>query len=570
MEKRWRMHTPDEETVRSLARSQDIHPAVAAALVNRGVCDAEAADRFILPRLTHLADPFSIKDMDIAAKRLVRAIQNKETVLVFGDYDADGCTACALMVDFLQEAGARVFWYVPHRTSEGYGMRPEHVERVMAPLGAHLVVTVDCGTSDCDAVRAAGQAGIDVIVTDHHEPPGTLPPALAVVNPKREDCAAGLEHLAGVGVAFFLCVCLRALLREAGHWENRPEPNLKRLCGLVALGTIGDIAPLVADNRILVKAGLEVLATSPPPGIAALMEVARIQPHQITARDLGYSLAPRINAAGRMEHADRSVELLLARAPSAAKPLALLLDEQNRRRQEEEKAHFDSIMARAAKNPSLVEGHAIVLSDPGWNQGVVGIVASRLARHFNRPVVLICEGAGMAKGSGRSVPGLDMHAAFTSCAALLSAYGGHAMAAGLSLALDNIPIFARRFKEAVASAAPDLCHAPQVWIDWPHPIPLKDLGPAFAQEVETLGPFGEKNREPVFYATDILVPRDSWRAMGHAHRRMRCVQGQGDVEAVWFNAVQGAPPGGFPRLAFRVERGRHNGGRCVQLVVESL
>ncbi|MFP4476741.1 MAG: single-stranded-DNA-specific exonuclease RecJ [Desulfatibacillaceae bacterium] len=571
MKKRWNIHEPDPDLVARLVRTLDVHEAVAAALVNRGITGLEQAEAFLYPTLSGLRRPESLRDADKAANRLAAAIKKQEPILVFGDYDADGVTATALVTEFLRQAGAEVSWHVPHRTKEGYGLKENHVRDVALPRKIRLIVTVDCGVSDHQAVRAASDAGIDVVVTDHHEPPESLPPALAVVNPKRPDCDSGLAHLAGVGVAFFLCIRLRAVLRETGHWETRAEPNMKRLCDLVALGTIADIVPVLEDNRVLIKTGLEVMAANPRPGIAELMKVARISPSAFSERDVAFSLAPRINAAGRMDHAAKSVELLLAADYGEAARLAAELDDLNRRRQEEERAHFDMAMDLVTGDASLQDRRTIVLGGRNWNQGVLGIVASRLARMLFRPVVMLCVGDDEARGSGRSIPGLDLHGAFNECGACLSAFGGHAMAAGLTLPPDSIGSFARMFEEAVRRHTTEEHFVPQLWIDYPHPIPLGDIGEPFLQQLSALAPFGEKNREPVFFSTPIRVRPESWRHMGQHHRRMKCTQQggvAGDIEAVWFNADPGAAPDSIDRLAYRVTWNTYNGNRSIQLVVE--
>ncbi len=564
MKKRWNILSPDPEAVMSVAGSLQCHPAVAAALVNRGVSDPRAAERFVRPRLSHLADPFSMKDMDRAVHRILAAVARRERIIVFGDYDADGVTATALMLDFLESLGARAEWYIPHRTLEGYGFKERHV-----PLfsGAGLVITVDTGIGGASAVAAARKAGIDVVVTDHHLPEGPLPEAAAVVNPKRDDCPSGLGHLAGVGVAFFLCVALRAEARRRGFFAGGTEPDLKDLCDLVALGTVSDMVPLVRENRVLTAAGLKILREGRRPGLLALLQAAGIAPHELSERGIAFALAPRINAAGRMAHAKLALALVRARDTVEAANLAQALDRLNRERQDMEREITAEALAAAEKKMAESAPPALVLGAPKWHPGVVGIVAARLARQFYRPVILLNLENGGGAGSARSIEGVDLCRCLADCASLLTTFGGHVMAAGLSLKRELLPEFERAFLSAVAKNAAAGAFTETIPID--ASLRIEDAGPLVADQVASLAPFGNGNPEPVFMAEN-LAARSS-HLVAEKHVRMTWNSPAGARNAIWFNAGRTVNAGStIARACFKVQWNTFRDSRDVQLVVEDL
>ncbi|MCU0563009.1 MAG: single-stranded-DNA-specific exonuclease RecJ [Desulfobacterales bacterium] len=570
MEKRWQMLTPDPALVRLLADALGCHPVTATLLANRGLQTPDQAQSFLSPALSRLRPPNDLAGLETAVKRIARALTAREPILVFGDYDVDGATATAVLVEVLSACGAQVSYYIPHRLNEGYGLQPRHVGEVMVPRGARLVITADCGIGSHDAVRAAAQAGIDVIVTDHHTVSGDLPPACAVVNPKRPDCPAGLGHLAGVGVAFCLALALRKHLREMGFWNHRPEPNLKSACDLVALGTIADMVPLVEENRILTRTGLELIRRGRRPGLSALLDAAGIPDRPAEAEDVAFRLGPRLNAAGRIGHAGTAVELLTAASDDEARRIAQTLNALNAHRQEIERGILADIQDTLARRPELLSGRTLVMAHPGWHQGVIGIVASKVMELHYRPVVLISLRDGAGRGSARSIPGIDLYACLHACREHLEDLGGHLQAAGLQIAEERLPAFRRAFEDAVAARSTNRDFQPRLQID--AALELGDITPELIDQIEGLMPYGSGNPEPLFVAHDLIVTSSSWVAQHHRRMVLRPSDGPADrsVRAIHFNAD---PRSGamtrFERLAFKLRWNRWNGGHSPQLVVEA-
>jgi single-stranded-DNA-specific exonuclease len=430
---------------------------------------------------------------------------------------------------------------------------------------------VDCGSSSHSAALAAGKAGVDVIITDHHSIGANLPPALAVINPKRSDGPSGFENLAGVGVAFSLLICLRRHLREANFWHSRPVPNLKHYCDLVALGTVADMVPLVGDNRILARTGIEMMGSAPRPGIQSLMEMAGMRGRVLDAEDIAFRLAPRLNAAGRIKHADRAVELLTATDLRTARRLAEPLERLNTQRQILEKIILQQIEQRLAASPALLEKKSIVLSDSGWHLGVLGIVASRLMQRYCRPVVLITTQSGTGKGSARSIPGTDLYRLLKTVSDFLTSFGGHALAAGLEIDPANIDHFGQAFETAVRQATGDSAFTPVQDIDWQ--LGLDAISDPLIDELEQLKPFGAGNPEPIFLAAGLRVV--GCRTVGKNHRKMTLQAassgGARPIEAIWFNVDPSVPTfDHIQRLAFRLRWNRWNGRKTPQLVVEDV
>jgi single-stranded-DNA-specific exonuclease len=545
------------------------HPITAAVLINRNLTSVKAASNFLTPSLHRVRSPFALKDMDVAIKRIYRAIMENEKILIFGDYDVDGVTATAVLLDFLQTIGADVSYYIPHRIKEGYSLRPQHIVNHVLPHQIRLVITTDCGSGSHEAIVAAGNAGIDVIVTDHHKVPEELPPAAAVLNPKRPDCPSGMEALAGVGVAFALIIALRKYLRDQNFWKDRPEPNLKNFCDLVALGTIGDIVPLVEENRIFSKAGLDIINSETRPGIKALREVAGIARQPTHTEDVSFRLVPRLNAAGRMDHASLALQLLTTDNFATARQLAQSLDGFNNQRRELERSILDGILQDCQQHPDHLNNKTLVKWHPGWHQGVLGIVASRIVETYYRPVVLITVTEELGKGSARSIPGLDLYKALQACRHCLEDFGGHAMAAGLTIKTENLIEFQRSFENAVKRMAQSDDRTPRLNVD--SEIHFNDISEKLIDEIETLSPFGTENPEPVFMAQNIKVI--SSKIVGKNHRRMMLaqdVQPSGKpVPAIRFNAEDNLLKNmTFSRIAFRLRWNRWNNNKTIQLIIE--
>ena len=567
MEMVWDIQQPDPARVAHLRRHLGLNALAATLLVNRGIDAVETARRFLNPTLATIKAPPELKDIEAAAERIARALAAEERILVFGDYDVDGVTGTAILLDFIGQAGGRVAHYIPHRRREGYGLQANHIVDVAVPCHFKLVITVDCGISSHAAVEAARRQDIDVIITDHHMPAeGPLPPALAVVNPKRTDCPACLEHLAGVGMAFYLLIQLRAHLREIGFWQTRPEPNLKTLCDLVALGTVADMVPLVNENRTFTQAGLQLMAGSRRPGLVALMEISRVEPRYIEADDISFRLAPRINAAGRMAHADLAVELLTTTDHDKAQQLARHLDELNRARQATEQEIVDQIVDMLDRDPRLQAHPAILIRGTDWHEGVLGIAAARLMRRYAKPVILVTGQADRARGSGRSLPGIDIFALLQECADLLQAYGGHAMAVGLTIDTAQWETFCRRFWQLLETHPQAQATSPRLAIDME--ISLETVNHDLFNTLAGLKPFGETVPEPVFMACDVEIV--SQQIVGGRHRRLRLrsvnANDRRPMAAIQFNvAHEGRLPTRPRRIAFHVRRDTWNDANGHQL-----
>ncbi|RJQ78572.1 MAG: single-stranded-DNA-specific exonuclease RecJ, partial [Desulfobacteraceae bacterium] len=424
MQLQWKILQPDRNLVREIQQGLQCHPLTAAILANRNIASSHQAVHFMQPGLENLPAPTALKGIQKAAERIVRALRLQEKIMVFGDYDADGITATAVMFNFLKAAGADVFYHLPHRVEEGYGLLPMHIMQLGVPQRVGLIITVDCGSSSFDAVAAAKRFGIDVIVTDHHNiNGGGLPEAHAVINPKMADQPTEFSDLAGVGVAFYLVIALRAALRAQGWWQDRPEPNLKSYCDLVAIGTIADMVSLKGVNRILARAGLDQINTDPRPGVKALLNACGVRHTPINAEDISFRLGPRINAAGRVAHPRIAFDLLNAPCLEAARPLAEDLNVLNSRRQETENEIFQQIIGSLEKRRDWSTRNSLLLAGCDWHEGVLGIVAAKLAARYHRPVMVVSAREGMAKGSARSVPQVDLYAALAQCAHLLEKYG---------------------------------------------------------------------------------------------------------------------------------------------------
>lgn len=569
MERQWHIMTPDPRAAGDLARALGCHPVIGAVLLNRGISSPEEAAFFLEPSLSRLRPPTGLKDIDRAARRIAHAVLRREPIMLFGDYDVDGATGTALLLEFLGGLGARVGYTIPHRLTEGYGLKPEHIPPTSGPGAARLVITVDCGTGSHAAVAAAQAAGIDVVITDHHRVAGELPPAAATVNPNRPDCTAGLGALAGVGVAFYLAVAVRRRLRETGFFDGRPEPNLKSLCDLVALGTVADMVPLTGENRILTRAGLERINAAGRPGLLALAEASGVAQRRIAAEDIAFRLGPRLNAAGRVGHAALAVELLTAREIAPARAAAQTLNALNDSRRALERAVVAAVAQAVAERPRLLAGRTLVLAQEGWHAGVLGVAASRAVEQHGRPVVLIGLADGLGRGSARSVPGVDIHACLADCREHLLDLGGHAQAAGLQIEAARVPAFREAFEAAVRRRYGERPEAPRLLID--APLALEEIGPELADQLEALAPFGVGNPEPVFMAQGVSATAAA--PAGAGHRRMVLGaggrRGRAGLKAIQFNRPhRPEDPLAFERIAFRLRWNRWNGARELELVIE--
>lgn len=528
---------PAAEAAARLAAALGVRAATGRALWARGHRDLEAAARFLEPRLDALPDPFGLKGIEAAVERLARALEGREAICIYGDYDVDGVTSTALLVSVLRKLAAcapgprppaPIDFYVPHRLTEGYGLNLAALARI-AERGARLLVSADCGVTAVAEIDGAARLGLDVVVIDHHtaaQSAADLPRAVAILNPHQPGCSFPGRELAAVGVAFHLLLALRKRLREAGWFgAGRSEPNLREQLDLVALGTVADVVPLTGPNRVLVHFGLRELSRGARPGLVALKAVAQLQ-GEVSAGDVGFKLGPRINAAGRLDDASVGVRLLLTSDPAEALRLAEQLDRANRERQDLQQRIAVEALEQAARLGPPEERRMLVVSSSGWHAGVVGIVASRLVERFHRPALVLAEEGGEAKGSGRSVEGFHLYDALARCASHLTRFGGHRHAAGVTLASSSIPALAEALEEQARAQLDPALLSPRLRVD-AHLSPEEiDLG--LAHELLRLAPFGAGNPEPVFACPELLAhevrilePRRGKAAGSASHLKVR-------------------------------------------------
>jgi single-stranded-DNA-specific exonuclease len=567
----WHICSQDANQVSELAETLQCQQATAAVLINRGLSKPERAHAFLNPAFDQMRSPFLMKDMDKAVSRIMRAIHQKEKIFVFGDYDVDGMTATALLLDFFSHLDLDVSYHVPNRLTEGYGLTPEAIETFAKPLETDLIITVDCGISNHEAVKHANRFGMDVIITDHHEVPSSLPKALAILNPKQSDCPSELANLAGVGVAFSLVLALRKALRDEDFWKRGMEPNLKQACDLVALGTTADMVPLLDENRIYVKAGLDVLSNSPRPGLKALLRISGATDRPVDTWDLAFRLAPRLNAAGRLGHNTTACDLLTTAKRDFATALSEALDQQNTKRKAIENEILEDIMNKLQGQPDLV-GSSLVLESRTWHEGVIGIVAARLVAQFARPVVLIAvKEDGMGKGSARAPEGFHVFRALEACSQYLEQFGGHEGAAGLSIKPEKIVGFREAFDAFIHNHANPEDFASKLRID--ARLSHQNVCPALVDEIERLAPFGSGNPEPLFALSDLEVV--SAQPVGQSHMRMRLIPTNGKtsrpLNAIYFNADSGPPvPKHIRHMACHLRWNRWQQTKRLQLVIKDI
>jgi len=568
---RWRTARPVPELAREIADGAGVSPVTAQVLVNRGVASVEEAERFLRPKLVHLEDPLGMAGMAEAASRIHEAVKRNERVLIFGDYDADGVTASALLHGLLGRFGADREVYLPSRMVEGYGLTPEAVEEIIR-RGPGLVVTVDCGIRSPDEITRLREAGIDTIVTDHHPPGDEIPEARAVVNPRRADCTYPFKDLAGVGVAFKLAWEVARRFSSAERVSPESRKFLMDAMGLVALGTVADVVSLVGENRTLVAHGMVVLSATERPGIAELLNVARLRGERLSARDLAFGLGPRLNAAGRMGSAGKALELLLEKDPSRARALAQDLDRANRERRKIQ----SSVLEEAEGHPevALTDRAAIVLDSESWHQGVLGIVASKVAEKTGKPSALVSFDGDHGRGSARSARGVDVASALEACGEHLLGWGGHAKAAGVRVRRDALERFRHEFDRAVREQIARGLPEPALEIDGE--LASSDIDLALAEEIDSLEPFGEGNPRPVFAVRGVELSGDV-KPIGPGGRHLVFKLGSGNrrFRAVAFNF--GERRGDLARLAwkrvdvaFEFARSKYSGPAGFELHVRDL
>ncbi|HXR49216.1 MAG TPA: single-stranded-DNA-specific exonuclease RecJ [Candidatus Limnocylindrales bacterium] len=593
MKCRWSLAPPQPLLAGQLAAQLKIAPLLAQCLLNRGFSEPPAIEKFLQPRLKDLADPFLLPDMAVAVERLLRAREQKEPLVIFGDYDVDGVTSTALLLEVLRALGWKADFYLPNRMDEGYGLSADGVENCLKKFPVTLLLAVDCGSTAVDTIHSLRARGVDVIVLDHHQVSSPAPEAVALVNPQlqcREPRVASREQEAGchstldprpstelcsVGLAFKLAHALVKRGREK-HLPGAAEFDLRPLLDLVALGTIADLVPLTGENRILVSAGLQRLNTTQRPGLVALKSAAQ-SPPLLGTYDVGFQLAPRLNAAGRLETAEASLQLLLAPTLAEAMPLAQNLDARNRERQKIERSIVEEVTGavRAKFNPEtdfvIVEGQLL------WHIGVVGIVASRMLQEFYRPTIIIGGEGDEWRGSGRSIAGFDLAAALRECSDLLVRHGGHAMAAGLSIQPDKIGALRERLNALAQRALKPEDLQPPIRLD--AEVGLDEMTLDMLHELSRLKPTGQGNPGVQFCARNLTHARPLQR-IGADKQHVKLwvtdtplpqggygAAGGTVLEAVWWNGGNESLPVGTFDLAFAPQINQFNGNRTVQLKV---
>ena len=577
---RWSVAPEQPLITRRLVDELKLSPLLAQCLVNRDQTDCTRASGFLEPRLNQLKDPFLLPNMAAAVERLFRARKGAEPVVIFGDYDVDGVTSTALLIEVLTGLGWRVNHYLPHRLDEGYGLSQDGAENCLQRLPVKLLLAVDCGSTAVSTIDWLRQRGIDVIVVDHHQISSPPPAAAALVNPQqsrpgvppvsdspegvldRRDACPAFRELCAAGLAFKLAHALVKRGREIGLPEAQ-DFDLRPLLDLVALGTIADLVPLTGENRILVTAGLRRLNTTRRPGLVALKGVAEVT-SPVGGYEVGYQLGPRLNAAGRMETAAESLKLLLAQNPEEAVSLARNLDTRNRERQQIERGIAVEVIGAVRSKFNAATDYVIVEGQLFWHIGVVGIVASRVLREFHRPTIILGGDGNEWRGSGRSIEGFDLATALRECDDLLLRHGGHAMAAGLSVRPENVDPLRRRLGELARRTLTREQLQPLLRLD--AEVNLSELTVEPVDELRRLEPVGQGNAPVQLVVRNVRLQRPALR-MGreHQHAKFSITDGSTVGEVVWWGCAEAALPAGIFDLAFAPQINEYNGWRSVQL-----
>lgn len=493
------------EIQNKLADELSISPVLSQLLVQREIFTYDDARNFFRPDLANLHDPFLMADMDKAVERLTKAMRHNEKILVYGDYDVDGTTSVSLVYKFLQKFHNNIDFYIPDRYNEGYGISIQGID-FAAQNGFKLIIALDCGIKAVEKVKYASSLGVDFVICDHHTPDAVLPPAVAVLDPKRDDCNYPYKHLSGCGVGF-------KLMQAFAIVNNIDFAQLTPLLDLLALSIASDIVPITGENRILAFFGLKQINSNPSVGLKGILEVCGLTDKEITISDIVFKIGPRINASGRMKLASEAVELLVSSNPVFVKEKSDTINEYNNDRKDLDKNITDEAIALIASDERYATRRSIVVHKPDWHKGVIGIVASRLSEEYYKPSIVLTNSNGLASGSARSVPGFDIYKAIDSCRDLLETFGGHMYAAGLSMKEENIPLFTERFEQFVSETILEEQTYPQIEID--ALLEFKDITPKFFRVLKQFGPFGPGNMKPVFaskkvfdYGTSRLVGKE--------------------------------------------------------------
>ena len=559
----WKINKPDPQLVSRIQQEFHCSKIIASVMANRNILTKEKAQQFFSPTLDKLHDPFLMKDMDKAADHLAECIKKRQNILVFGDYDVDGTTGASTLGLFINSAGGNSEVYVPDRETEGYGLSTQGVDRA-EEVGAKLIITCDCGITGHDSVDYANSKSIDVIITDHHMPSPELPNAYAVLNPKRDDCTYPFKGLCGGGVTLKLAEAVAIIL------EVDPELVYSHL-DLITLGTAADLVPLLDENRSIVYHGLKSLEKTEKPGLHALLEVSNLLEKELTVGRLIFGAAPRINAAGRLGDANRAVALFSTENPIEAAEIAKELDEENRNRQDIQQTIVDEALLKVNAECDLQNENAIVLWEEGWHQGVIGIVASRIKEEFHRPTIIIAMENGVGKGSARSIFNFDLYENLTKCAHHLDGFGGHPMAAGLTISKSNLPLFRESFITLANNALSDSDLVGTLTIE--AEMKLSEINGRFMEFLSKLAPFGPGNMRPQFVSRKVEIAGNP-RLVGNGdHLKFSAMQNGKTFGAIAFNMgkyysdlLSGKP---FD-LAYVVEENEWQGRKSIQLNIRDI
>jgi single-stranded-DNA-specific exonuclease len=522
--KKWVAYNKSYELTNQLKSQFKISEMLARTLINRGIDDIKEAERFIKADIKDLHDPFLMTDMEKAVDRILVAIEENERICIYGDYDVDGITSTALCVNTLRKLEADVMHYIPVRADEGYGLNHEAIEYI-AEQGASLIVTVDCGIRSVDVVETVKQSGMDIIITDHHECGDILPDAFAVVNPHRQDCSYPFKELAGVGVAFKL---MQGVTESIGYSEL-----LFEAIDIAAIGTIADVVPLLNENRIIVKNGLEKLITTENVGLKALIDICDLKDKQITSYNIAFIIAPRINAAGRLADASRCVELLITEDENLAYEIAEELEKENKERQRIEAEILEQAVKKLTEHYDVENCRIIVLDEQNWHPGVIGIVASRIVDQFSKPAVLIAKDDTMGKGSARSMSGFNLYEAMCQCSELFEKFGGHEMAAGLTIKTSNIEALRKKINEVAEQMLQGGELLPEILVDYK--LEPTDVNLQVAKQLKGLEPFGMGNPNPNFVYRNLQVLDRKLVGASNKHLSLNLYDGSNSIKAIAFN-----------------------------------
>ncbi len=565
MQKKWVLKTPgDPDFVAALASELKINAILANLLVQRGINTFEDARNFFRPSLDNLHDPFIMKDMDKAVERIEEAIREKENILVYGDYDVDGTTAVSLVYTFLKTLHGNVTYYIPDRYREGYGISKIGIDWAKEN-NYSLIIALDCGIKSIDKIDYANELAIDFIICDHHRPDAEIPKAVAVLDPKRTDCPYPFKELSGCGIGF-------KLVQAIAQKNNIPFNQLEQYLDLVAVSTAADIVPINGENRILAYFGLQILNREPRPGIKAILDLSAYK-KELTISDIVFTIAPRINAAGRIEHGNKAVELLVSKNADVATLLGDGIDDSNTTRKNLDQIITDQALQQVEDDPLSATKKSTVVYHSSWHKGVIGIVASRLTEKYYRPTIVLTKSNDIVSGSGRSVKDFDIYNAIESCSDLLEQFGGHMYAAGLTMKEENVEAFRERFEQVVASTIEERMLTREIEVD--AVLQLKDITPRFFRILKQFAPFGPQNMAPIF-RSDCVRDNGKGRVVGNNHLKLTITQEEFTRES--YDGIAFQLGHHHPQIeqkecfdvVYHIEENTYNGRTTLQLNIKDL